>query len=77
MKHGQNKWLHWKLEHGLATRGHVGGRMHPKGLVAGVLYKLFFKKCDCEFEGGPKKFDQTVGGTFGAAGNMNQPPDGD
>lgn len=66
-----NRYLDWKIRKGLATRGHVGGRMHPKGLVAGVLYKLFFKKHDCELVGGPKVFDQTVGGTLGSRGNMN------
>ncbi len=66
-----NRYLDWKLRHGLATRGHVGGRMHPKGLVAGVIYRLFFKKHDSELEGGPKVFDQTVGGALGPSGKMN------
>lgn len=73
-KHGQNRWLDWKIKHGLAARGHVGGIKCPKGLVAGLLYKLFYAK------NAPPRPDQTtggivfeksVGGGIGPSGNMN------
>ncbi len=68
MKH--NRWLAWKMKHGLAARGRVGGAMHPKGLLAGLLYKVYFKKFNVEPDG-PRVFKQNVGGTLGASGKVN------
>lgn len=76
--HGHNRWLDWKIRHGLATRGHTGGRMHPKGLVAGVIYKLIFKRFDktgAEQSKGGQIFKQSVGGTLGASGKTNEAGD--
>ncbi len=69
---GHNRWLDWKLKHGLASRGRVGGWMHPKGVFSGLLYKFYFEKRDT----GPKPDDQAVytqevGGTLGAVGKTN------
>ncbi len=69
-----NRWLDWKIRNGFAARGHVGGFRHPKGLVAGVIYRLFFKRSEPErpkqTEGG-EVFKQSVGGTLGASGRTN------
>ena len=65
-----NRWLHWKIQHGLATRGRVGGLLHPKGLLAGLLYKVYFKKRNPQLKG-PQTFTQNVGGSVGAAGKCN------
>ncbi len=67
-----SKWLDWKIRNGLASRGRVGGWMHPKGVISGLLYKYHFKK----FDTGPRSDDQAVytqpvGGTLGAAGKIN------
>lgn len=72
MKMKHNRWLDWKIRHGLATRGRTGGKMNPKGLLGGIVYKLFFKRYDT----GPKTderavFTQHVGGTLGARGETN------
>lgn len=58
------------MRHGLAARGRVGGLLHPKGLLAGLLYKVYFKKRNPEPKG-PQTFKQHVGGTVGAAGKVN------
>lgn len=65
-----NRWLAWKIKHGLATRGHVGGKMHPRGLFAGLLYRFYYRKHDTAPEG-PQVFKQSVGGKVGSAGTMN------
>jgi hypothetical protein len=64
-----NRWLAWKLKHGLASRGRVGGALHPKGLLAGLLYKYHFKKYDRASKE-PRVFQQSVGGTLGPSGDM-------
>lgn len=71
-----NRWLAWKLKHGLATRGRVGGALHPKGLFAGLLYKFYFKKLDTS-PAGPRVFEQSVGGVLGSAGTVNERNDND
>lgn len=68
MRH--NRWLAWKLKHGLATRGRVGGVMHPKGIFAGLLYKFYFRKRDTQLEGS-QTFEQSVGGSVGPTGATN------
>ena len=70
---GHNRWLDWKLKHGLAKRGRaVGGVMSPRGLVAGLLYRLYFRKRDVIVEI-PKNtlFTQDVGGELGMTGSTN------
>ena len=72
MSNQHNKWLAWKLKHGLATRGHAGSdQFHPKGLFAGLLYKLYFRKRDPSANGGPQTFTQNVGGVLGPVGKTN------
>ncbi len=66
-----NRWLDWKIRHGLAVRGHTGGIMHPKGLVAGIVYKLFFKWRAPEQPEQSQVFHQSVGGTLGSSGSTN------
>jgi hypothetical protein len=66
MKH--NRWLNWKIEHGLAVRGR--GRdvpMEPKGILAKFLYKRHFNKQDPACSK-PRVFNQSVGGTLGPSG---------
>ena len=65
-----NRWLDWKIRHGLASRGRVGGKLHPKGLLAGLLYKYHYSKSEVALVG-PQKFQQSVGGTLGASGKVN------
>jgi len=65
-----NKWLAWKMKHGLATRGRVGGKLRPKSLLSGIRYKLFHRKDEVPLEG-PQLFKQDAGGTLGPAGNTN------
>ena len=67
-----DRWLDWKIRHGLAKRGRCGGRMNPKGIVAGLLYKFKYSKLDVEPE--PPSgavFHQAVGGVVGASGETN------
>lgn len=66
-----NAWLDWKIRHGLAARGRTGGKLHPKGLLGGILYKYFFKKYDTGLEHGAMLTTQEVGGTVGAVGETN------
>ena len=70
MSNEHNHWLAWKMKHGLATRGRVGGVMHPRGLLGGLLYKFYYHKFDTQPEG-PQVFKQSVGGEVGAAGKCN------
>ena len=65
-----DRWLHWKIQHGLATRGRVGGRMHPKTIIGGLLYKFYYRKFDTPSEG-PQVFEQSVGGSVGPVGKTN------
>jgi hypothetical protein len=58
------------MRHGLAVRGQTGGALHPKGLVAGILYKLFYSKNAVLLEG-PQTFTKSVGGSLGPTGKMN------
>ena len=62
-----NRWLDWKIRHGLASRGRVGGKLNPKGILGGLLYKYYFSKH-------PEKpgtvFKQSVGGSLGASGDV-------
>ena len=76
-----NRWLDWKIRKGLAARGRVGGKLHPKGLLAGLLYKYYYRKrfqADCESAqragqviADRRTFQQSVGGTLGASGKVN------
>lgn len=74
MSNQHNKWLDWKLRHGLASRGRAGP-LNPKGLAARALYALYFKKFDVrpeeETPSGPRVFKQNVGGTVGPVGTVN------
>ena len=70
MSNQHNRWLAFKLKHGLATRGRVGGRMHPKTIIGGLLYKFYYRKFDTS-PTGPQVFEQSVGGEVGVAGKMN------
>lgn len=64
-------YLAWKIKHGLARRGQTGGRMHPKGLLSGILYKYFYSKHDKSEDPPPgATFDQKVGGTLGPVGKV-------
>ncbi len=70
-KNEHNRWLHWKIEHGLATRGRTGdGPMYPKGLLGGLLYKFYYKKLDIR-PAGPRQFEQDAGGSVGPSGTCN------
>ena len=67
-----DRWLAWKLKHGLATRGRAGSdRFHPKGLVSALLYKFYYKKRDPGLKVGPQVFTQDVGGQIGPVGKTN------
>ena len=69
-----NHWLDWKIRHGLAARGRTGGPLHPKGFIAGLLYKAYYSKFDVQpvdTQPGPRVFKQDVGGTLGAVGKTN------
>ena len=70
MSNQHNRWLAFKLKHGLATRGRVGGRMHPKTIIGGLLYKFYYRKFDTSPEG-PQVFEQSVGGSVGPVGKTN------
>lgn len=70
MSNTHNRWLAWKMKHGLAARGRVGGPMHPKGLLAGLLYKFYYRKFDTQPKG-PRVFKQSVGGSVGPVGKCN------
>jgi hypothetical protein len=66
MKH--NRWLDWKIKHGLAIRGRSKDvPMEPKGMLARFLYKRHFKKQDVKSTK-PRVFNQSVGGTLGPSG---------
>ncbi len=66
-----NRWLKWKLDHGLATRGRVGGKIHPRTILGGLLYRFYYRKFDVEQPKGPQVFKQDVGGEVGSKGKMN------
>lgn len=68
-----NRWLNWKMKQGLAARGRTGGPLNPKGLIAGLLYKVYFKKKEVATEptGKGRVFKQSVGGSLGASGSVN------
>lgn len=68
MSKQHNRWLAWKMKHGLATRGRVGGKMHPRGLLAGLLYKFRYRVLDIS-PTGPRQFKQDVGGSVGPSGD--------
>ena len=71
MKH--DRWLNWKIEHGLAIRGRGSDiPLAPKGIAANLVHKMFFKKQqqqDVTPVGG-RVFKQPVGGTLGPSGDM-------
>ena len=67
MKH--NRWLNWKLNHGLAPRGR-SGQLKPVGAMAKLLFRMHFKKFNVEPQG-PRLFTQDVGGTLGATGKID------
>ncbi len=70
MSKEHNRWLHWKIKHGLATRGRVGtSPMHPKGIISGLLYKFHYRARDPNRDAGPQVFKQPVGGSVGSAGD--------
>lgn len=70
MSNTHNRWLKWKMKHGLATRGRVGGKMHPRTVIGGLLYKFYYRKFDNQPEG-PQTFEQSVGGSVGSVGKCN------
>lgn len=67
MKH--NRWLDWKIRHGLVIRGRSNALMEPKGVIAKFLYRHHFKKLDVAPSGG-RVFKQSVGGSLGPSGDM-------
>ena len=74
MKH--NRWLQWKLNHGLAVKGRAAGvPLKPTGLFSRVVGKVLFIKAVPGIpdspEPGSRVFKQTVGGGLGLAGKCN------
>ena len=67
MSNEHNRYLAWKMKHGLATRGRAGGKMHPKTIIGGLLYRFYYRK----FDTSPRLFKQAVGGSVGPTGKMN------
>ena len=67
-----NKWLAWKIKHGLAPRGRPGP-LKPTGIIAKVLYNAYFRFHEVTEpeESGAIKFTQQVGGTLGPSGRIN------
>jgi len=74
MSNQHNRWLSWKVRHGLAHRGRASaGSLKPKGVIAKVLYVLYFRWQAIPTpytmkEGGGKLFHQNVGGSVGSTG---------
>jgi len=64
-----NRWLDWKLQHGLAIRGRSDTPLCPKGVIAGLLYRFRFHKFDKK-SAKPQVFKQSVGGILGASGDI-------
>lgn len=50
MKSLKSLWLNFKITHGLSPRGRVSVafRCEPKGLVALILYYLYYRRKDNE-----------------------------
>lgn len=76
MSNTHNRWLHWKIQRGLAPRGRVGGKLSPKGPLAKILYNVYFHRTESTVEAstlpeGGTLFKQSVGGTLGPTGTMN------
>ena len=66
-----NAWLAWKMKRGLAARGRPGP-FHPTGVLATILYHVYFKHHEpVREETGAIIFTQDVGGTLGPSGKTN------
>ena len=69
-----NRWLNWKLNHGLAYRGRPAP-LRPKGALAFIMYHLYFRfKEDFREEttnAVALTYHQDVGGTLGPSGKTN------
>lgn len=70
-----DRWLDWKLKHGLAVRGKTGGPLQPSGLLAGLLYKFYYSKTKAgkaaKLDAAPKVFKQKVHGKVGPSGGVH------
>ena len=68
-----DRWRHWKVQHGLVSRGRPH-KLVPVGFLGKLLYHLYFKHHEPDYgpqqEGG-RVFKQDVGGTLGPSGKVN------
>lgn len=74
-----SRWLQWKIGRGLTYRGRITKDLSPRGVIAKVLYLLYYKRVHNKQVARanetstkpPTVYHQRAGGTVGPRGQTN------